>query len=225
MAVVLFDIDGTLIRTGGAGSRAMNRAFHDLFGIASAFDGIPMAGRTDRWIIDAAVAQAGLSLDNGHADRFRDRYFSRLAEALPEPGPDKGILPGVQALLDAVAMRADVFPALLTGNCESGARIKLEYFDLWRYFPCGAYGDDTHDRNALFEVAMRRVAACGGPKPPPREVIVVGDTEHDIACAKAAGARSVGVATGTYNADRLRASGADVVVDTLDDVGGFMALL
>ena len=225
MSIVLFDIDGTLIRTGRAGSRAMNRAFEDLFGIAGAFDDIPMAGRTDKGILDDGAARAGVDLGGGNFQRFRARYFERLIEALPEPSPDKGVLPGVQPLLEALAMRADVFPALLTGNCEEGARIKLEHFNLWRFFRCGAFGDDVADRNDLFAVAMARALACGAPRVHSRDVLVVGDTVLDVACAKAAGARSVAVATGPSGVDALQAAGADVVVEDLSDTAAFLRLL
>ena len=116
----------------------MNRAFQDVFGIRSAFDGVPMAGRTDKWILDAAAARAGIALLDGNAGRFRDRYFSRLVEALSESCQPKGVLPGVQNLLAALAMREDVFPALLTGNCEkaqkSSSNISI----------CGSSSDAAH---------------------------------------------------------------------------------
>lgn len=224
MIIVLFDIDGTLIRTGRAGNRAMSRAFEDVFGIAGAFDGVPMAGRTDKGILDDGASRAGVDLTGGNLERFRSRYFARLAETLPEPGPQKGILPGVLPLLEAIAMRADLFPALLTGNCEEGARLKLQHFDLWRFFPCGAFGDDLADRNALFPVAMERALACGAPQVPTRDVFVIGDTVRDVECAQAAGARSIAVATGLSDAQTLRAAGADVVMDDMSDTDRLLRL-
>lgn len=225
MTIVLFDIDGTLIRTGRAGSRAMNLAFEDLFGIPGAFDRIPMAGRTDRGILEEGASRAGVDLSNGNLLRFRERYFARLLEALPQPAAAKGILPGVEALLTTLVIRGDVFPALLTGNCEEGARIKLQYFDLWKYFRCGAFGDDVTDRNRLFAVAMERAAACGAPAVDPRDVFVVGDTALDVACARAAGARAIAVATGPSDAETLRAAGADVVLDDLSDTAAVLRWL
>ena len=115
------------------------------------------------------------------------------------------MLPGVRRLLETLDTRDDVFPALLTGNCEEGARIKLQHFDLWKFFRCGAYGDDVTDRNHLFD--DRRCSAreaCGAPRVQPSDVVVVGDTVLDVACAKAAGARSVAVATGPCDVDTLR---------------------
>jgi phosphoglycolate phosphatase len=235
VTTLLFDIDGTLIRTGRAGSRAMNRAFEELFGISRAFDGTHMAGRTDMWILEDAATRAGLNLNAASRQQFRERYLECLVDALPEapPAPStaegmKGVLPGVRSLLDVLTsppLRDTIFLALLTGNSEDGARLKLEHFDLWRYFRCGAYGDDVHDRNELFDVAMRRVRACGGPASHPRDVIVVGDTTFDVACAAAAGARSIAVATGPSDADTLKKSGADVVFEDLSDTAAFVRLL
>ena len=236
MTIVLFDIDGTLIRTGRAGSRAMNLAFEDLFGVTGAFDDIQMAGRTDKGILEEGARRAGVDLSNGNFDRFRERYFVRLRELLPQPvrsthgnrsthARGKGVLPGVEPLLNAIATRTELFPALLTGNCEQGARIKLEYFDLWKFFRCGAFGDDVTDRNHLFDVALTRAWACGAPVVEPRDVLVVGDTVLDIACARAAGARSVGVATGPADVATLRAAGADVAFEDLSDTATILRLL
>ena len=225
MTIVLLDIDGTLIRTGRAGSRAMSRAFEDLFGIAGAFDGIEMAGRTDKWILDDAASRAGVDLSGGNYDRFRDRYVSRLMETLREPSPGKGVLPGVRRLLGMLDTRDNVFSALLTGNCEDGARIKLQHFDIWKFFRCGAYGDDVIDRNQLFDIAVRRAEACGAPRVQAADVVVVGDTVLDVACAKAAGARSVAVATGPCDVETLRKSGADIVVKDLNDTDGLFRLI
>lgn len=203
----------------------MSRAFEDLFGIPGAFDGIPMAGRTDKGILEEGASRAGVDLSGSTYQRFRDQYFARLREALPEPGARKGILPGVENLLGAIAARAEVFPALLTGNSEEGARIKLQHFDLWKFFRCGAYGDTVVDRNDLFGVAIERALACGAPAVDPRNVVIVGDTILDVACAKAAGARSVAVATGPSDVATLRAAGADVAVEDLTDIDGFLKLL
>jgi phosphoglycolate phosphatase-like HAD superfamily hydrolase len=203
----------------------MNRAFDDLFGIPDAFDGIQMAGRTDRWILDAAAARAGVDVSGDTFGRFQDRYFARLIEALREPGPDVRVLPGVQTLLETIHARGDVFPGLLTGNCEEGARIKLEHFGLWKFFRCGAYGDDVTDRNDLFAAAVRRAEACGAPRVRHADVIVVGDTVLDVACAQAAGARSVAVATGPYDAATLRHGGAHLVMDDLSDTAAFLRFL
>lgn len=219
--LVLFDIDGTLVLTGGAGLRAMTRACEDIVGHADALDGIPVSGRTDWIILQDTVTRLGRELDRSLFDRLRERYVAYLREEIRHPGTGyNGALPGVSDLLEALHPRDDVHLGLLTGNFVEGARIKLERFGLWRYFRCGAFGDDAPDRNALVPVAVDRAAACGIPSLPASDVIVVGDTPHDVACAKAAGATAVGVATGGYTAGELRACGADIVFESLRDTPG-----
>jgi len=219
--VLLFDIDGTLVLTGGAGGRAMTRAFEDLYGIPNGFEGIPFNGRTDSWIVSRAAAAH--AIDDAALARFKPRYLDYLAEELHRPGPRKGVMPGINPLLDALAQRDDVFVALLTGNYELGARLKLEHFDLWRYFACGAFGDTTHDRNGLLSEALARVAACGGPQAAPADAVIIGDTPLDVAVAVTGGARSIAVATGSHTTDELRASGADVVFQDLSNLEAVLA--
>jgi len=223
--IILFDIDGTLVVTGGAGVRAMRRAFHEVFQIDDAFEGIPMPGRTDLSIVGDALARAGLANENGHIVRFCESYFHCLTDELDQPHPLKLVLPGVRELLDALDQRDDVFLALLTGNFATSARLKLESFDLWRYFACGAFGGDAEDRTHLFPVALARAQAQGAPALPSDQVIVVGDTPLDVACAAAAGARAVAVATGPVDAATLRECGADVVFEDLRDTGAVLRLL
>lgn len=224
--LVLFDIDGTLVLTGAAGLRAMNKAVEDVLGHADALDGIPVAGRTDRIILSDALARAGRSMDEDLLGTLRDAYVSHLRREIELPGRGtKGVMPGVRDLLDALAGRDDVFLGLLTGNFAAGAEIKLEYFDLWRYFRCGAYGDDAADRNALVPFAVERARGCGLPDIGPEHILVVGDTPHDVACARAAGAVPVAVATGTFSVDDLRGTGAAVVFEDLGDTGAFLGLL
>ena len=195
----------------------MSLAFEDVFGIANAFDGLALSGRTDAWLVATAATAHGLVLDAPARARFESSYLTHLAREIDHPGSRKGIMPGVVALLDVLTARADAHLALLTGNYEAGARIKLEYFDLWRYFRCGAFGDTVFDRNHLFPDAMSRVRACGFPVASASQVVVIGDTPLDVACAAANGARSIAVATGSYPVADLRAAGADVVFETLAD--------
>jgi phosphoglycolate phosphatase len=221
--VLLFDIDGTLVLTGGAGQRAMARAFEDIFSIPNAFQHIGMPGRTDAWILSDAVTAHGVPSAGGDLVRFRDVYLEHLRYEIEQPGARKGVMPGVRPLLDRLSGRDDVYLALLTGNYEDAARIKLEFFDLWRYFQCGAFGDDAPDRNGLLPKALAAILACGGPAVAAGEVVVVGDTPLDVACAAASGARSLAVATGGYDADALRAAGADVVFEDLSDTDAVVA--
>ena len=159
-----------------------------------------------------------MPFDTEILERFHDAYIAHLLQEIHKPGPRKGVLPGVRPVLDALAAHAGAHVALLTGNFERGARIKLEYFDLWRYFESGAFGDRAQDRNSLLPAAIARVEASGGPSVRPSEVVVVGDTPLDVAVALAAGARSLAVATGGYDVEALRASGADLVLEDLSDV-------
>jgi phosphoglycolate phosphatase-like HAD superfamily hydrolase len=219
--VLLFDIDGTLVLTGGAGGRAMTRAFEELYGVGNAFEGVPFNGRTDAWILSRAAAAHGI--DDEAIARFKPLYLDYLAEELHRPGPRKGVMPGVGPLLDELSRRDDVYLALLTGNFERGACLKLEYFDLWRYFTCGAFGDTTHDRNGLLAQALARIEVCGGPQIAPADVVIIGDTPLDVGVAIAGGARSMAVATGSHTTDELRASGADVVFQDLTDLEAVLA--
>ena len=235
--LVLFDIDGTLVLTGGAGIRAMNRACEELVGHPHALAGIPVAGRTDRIILTDVLARAGHALDDGLLERLRDRYISHLREEIERPGRTqsfeslgarggvKAVMPGIRELLDVLERRDDVFLGLLTGNFQAGARIKLEHFDLWRYFRCGAYGDDAADRNELVPFALERARRCGLPDLAPEHILVVGDTPHDVACARAVGATPVGVATGGFTVEQLRESGADIVFQDLSRTNEFVKLL
>ena len=224
--LILFDIDGTLVLTGGAGGRAMTLAFEQIFAIPNAFQGMNMAGRTDAWILNDAAAAHDIPQDSPDLARFREAYLRHLAIELEKPGvARKGLMPGVRELLDALAPRDDVYLALLTGNYEAGARLKLEYFDLWRYFPCGAFGDDAPHRNVLVPKALTRVEACGGLTFSAADAVVIGDTPLDVGCAACAGARSLAVATGSHSVDELRAAGADVVLQDLADTAEVLCVI
>jgi phosphoglycolate phosphatase-like HAD superfamily hydrolase len=235
--LVLFDIDGTLVLTGGAGIRAMNRACEALLGHRDGLAGIPVAGRTDRSILMDVVSRAGHTLDEGLLGELREKYIGYLREEIEQPGRPqmaeslgsrgnvKAVMPGIRELLEALHARDDLFVGLLTGNFEAGARIKLEHFDLWKYFRCGAFGDDSADRNALVPFAVERARRCGLPDIAARHILVVGDTPHDVACAVAVGAVPIGVATGGYTSDRLRESGADIVFEDLSTTEEFLKLL
>lgn len=224
--LVLFDIDGTLVLTGGAGVRAMNRACEEIIGRGDALKGIPVAGRTDWIILHDALSAGGMKLDEGLFAALRDRYVTHLRDEIQQRGTGtKAVMPGIRELLDALDARPDAALGLLTGNFVEGARIKLEHFDLWRYFRCGAFGDDASDRNALVPIALTRARECGVANLTAAHALVVGDTPHDIACARAVGATPVGVATGSYSVDQLRASGADIVFADLSDTKKFLALL
>ena len=142
--LVLFDIDGTLVLTGGAGIRAMNRACEELVGHTNALEGIPVAGRTDRIILTDVAARAGHALDDGLLDQLRDRYITHLRDEIEKPGRlqsfeslgsrsgIKAVMPGIRELLDTLARRDDVVLGLLTGNFQDGARLYAAAGSTWR---------------------------------------------------------------------------------------------
>jgi len=206
----------------------MARAFEELFAVPDAFRGIPMPGRTDAWILTDAAAVHGIPADSPDLRRFPDVYLRYLHLELDGPSPRGArseVMPGVRVLLETLSRTPGVFLALLTGNYEAAAHAKLEHFDLWHFFACGAFGDNAPDRNGLLPRAIDRVSACGGPRVTPTDVVVIGDTPLDVACAAAGGARSIAVATGRHSSDELRASGADVVFEDLSDLGAVLRAL
>lgn len=212
--LVLFDIDGTLIRTAGAGVRGLNDAFERLHGRRGALQGVPVSGRTDRAILSEVFSRWNEELTDAVVAPLRDCYFEALERELQAAaGPGFGVLPGVHEALDALERDPAFALGLLTGNFERGAAIKLAHFDLWRRFRFGAFGDEHTDRRALVPVAVERARAVGIDA---SHVVVIGDTPLDVDCAHAHGARAVAVATGEYSLDDLAATGADIVVDTLE---------
>ena len=224
--LVLFDIDGTLVLTGGAGIRALNLAGHAVLGVENMIDGIQVAGRTDWIILHDAVNRQGRLLDDELFGCLRTEYLIRLRDQILLPGRGlKAVMPGVEALLTALSARDDVFLGLLTGNFQESARIKLEHFDLWRYFKCGAFGDDAPDRNALVPFALERARDGGLGNARYEDVLVIGDTPHDVACAHAVGASAIAVATGSYTVEQLRHSGAPVVLQDLSDTETLVGLI
>lgn len=204
---LLFDIDLTLLRTGGAGPAALTRAFEDLTGVPDALDEIEFMGRTDRWIVEAAAQRAGIPAP----EAFAERYLATLAEALDrEPA---AALPGVPELLATLAVRDDTVLALGTGNLRDAAFIKLRSVGLHPYFEHGGFGDRHEDRASMLREAMD---AVGWEQP--HRLVVIGDSLHDVQGALAVGARAVAVATGWVSAADLHAAGADVVLRDLSDM-------
>jgi phosphoglycolate phosphatase-like HAD superfamily hydrolase len=193
----------------------MSYAAEHVFGKSTT---LSLNGRTDGWIIAQYAAGHALAGDPDALARFRLAYLDRLGSEIQQPGPRKGVMPGVRRLLDVLSMQDDVVLGLLTGNLEPGARLKLEHFDLWKYFSTGAFGGETADRTSLLGVAIERVAEVHGTRFDPSAVVIVGDTPFDVAVARAGGARSVAVATGSHDAGTLTASGADVVLEDLSDL-------
>jgi phosphoglycolate phosphatase-like HAD superfamily hydrolase len=222
-ALVLFDIDGTLLLSGGAGVRAMTLAFEQVFGVADAFNGIPVAGYTDTFLVSRALARANLPDTAEAHTSFRTAYLELLPGEILKPGTGrKGLMPGVRELLDQLSADPMMHSALLTGNYKAAAHMKLAHFGVGEYFSWGAFGEDSPHRAELAHVALRRAEERTVPQVARDNTVVIGDTPHDVACARAIGARVIAVATGGSSIDELRESGADTVVATLADTADVM---
>jgi len=209
--IVLFDIDETLIDSGRAGTRALNRAFFHIFNVKDAFKGIKMAGMTDTQIIKEGLRTNSLPCMNGEIEMVKKKYLEFLAIEINNPW--RHIKPGVMEFLETLK-RDGIAIGLLTGNLQEGAMIKLKPFGLDGYFLTGAFGSDHEERDRLLPIALKRFSALGINVLPER-CIIIGDTPRDVRCAKIHGARSIGVATGPYNPDVLLNTGADLVVNSL----------
>jgi len=225
-SLILFDIDGTLLLSGRAGLRAMTRAFQQTFGITDAFKGENFGGRTDSYLVSKALQSAGLPDTPEQHERFRHSYIPLLAEEIEQPGTGhKGLMPGARELLEALHEYDDLHLALLTGNYRDAAEIKLSHFEIWDFFEWGAFSDDAADRNQLVPIACQRAETYDIPAEAIQRVIVIGDTPHDIECARVAGAKSIAVATGGFTVDQLREFGADAVLPNLADTEAVLKLL
>ncbi len=225
-ALILFDIDGTLLLSGRAGMRAMTRAFATTFGITDAFAGESFGGRTDSYLVSKALRASGVPDTPEEHERFRQNYIPLLAEEIEQPGiGHKGLMPGARELLEALDDHDHLHLALLTGNYREAAEIKLQHFELWDFFEWGAFSDDAADRNALVPIARRRAETYDIPGEAIGRVIVIGDTPHDIECARVSGARSIAVATGGFTVQQLRDAGADEVLQDLSETRKVIELL
>ncbi len=211
--LVLFDIDGTLIDPGRVGRRSVTKAFCELFSIKDAFSGIKMAGKTDTQIIKEALSAHGLSSRDGVIPNILSRYVNILEKGINTS--QTSIKPGVVELLNYLEASKGFHLGLLTGNIEKGGRIKLNAFDLNRYFPFGAFGDDNEDRNKLLPIAVEKFRKMTDIKISFSDCIVIGDTPKDVRCSSPLGAISVAVATGPYSYDTLLETGADYVLRDL----------
>jgi phosphoglycolate phosphatase len=213
--LILWDIDSTLINSGAAGQHALIRATKERFG-SDDLAGVEIAGRTDRAIARQILTKYQAPISETEIDSFLDRYVALLPEELPRR--NGRVLPGVRELLEYLAGQPDKIMGLLTGNLQSGAKLKLSHYHLWEFFPFGAFADDHHDRNALGPCAVRRAATHAGFEFRPEQVDVVGDTGHDIACGKAFGGRTIAVATGSWSRERLAEFEPDFLFDDLANV-------
>ncbi|HEY2799138.1 MAG TPA: HAD family hydrolase [Chthoniobacterales bacterium] len=214
--LLLFDIDGTLIDSGGAGVAALKDVLWEQFGITDGLGGVEIAGRTDTGIVHQILQKQNISLTNERVAAFLDLYAGFLGRELPRrPGR---LLPGVGALLPRLQGRPQNVLALLTGNIRRGAELKLSHYGIWDFFEFGAFADDHHDRNELGFFAQRRAREKHAIDFLAEEIDVIGDTPHDIACGKAIGARTIAVATGSFSREQLAAHDPDRIMDDFSEV-------
>ncbi len=218
MKLVLFDLDGTLLWTNGAGRRAIHRALVEVLGSAGPIDGFRFDGRTDGEIVARLAEGAGLDASERVVDTVLARYVTLLEDELAKPTQRTTIYPGVSDLLAALEQRTDCVLGLLTGNVRPGARLKLASggLDIAR-FRIGAFGSDSAHRPDLPAVAQRRAREVLGLELGGRDVVIVGDTPADVTCGQGIGARAIGVATGSFAVDALMAAGADAAFETLEE--------
>ncbi|NOX36908.1 MAG: HAD hydrolase-like protein [Calditrichaeota bacterium] len=217
--LLLFDIDGTLILTGGRAGRLMLRCVEQEVNQRLVYSVRDFVGFTDRYIIRNLLLRAGVSEDQVEAaiDRVIACYLDQLAGKLAAPNAIR-VLPGVRELLDRLSRNGQYALGLVTGNVKEGARIKLSPVGLFKYFPVGAFGDDAMERSLLPPIAISRAEAHFGTQFRPENIWIIGDSPNDVRCAKANGLRSLAVASGVIPADELAAMQPDALLTDLSCV-------
>ncbi len=218
--LVLFDIDGTILLSPGAGRRAVVRALGEEVDDSSGFDAVRFDGKTDPEIVVELLRTAGQEepRDSKRVLALCRRYVAYLAEELARPETRTTLMPGIPDLLARLEAEGDLLLGLLTGNVADGAALKLRAagIDPGR-FPVGAYGSDAGFRVELPAIAARRATSWFGRAPAGAEVVIIGDTPADIACGEGIGARALAVATGAYSVDELAACRPHAAFDDLTD--------
>jgi len=221
--LLLFDIDGTLITSGGAGENALRDSLKEGFGVDDDLKGVNFAGATDSNISRAILENNGIAATPENIAILLDGYLHFLRQRLPRH--QGRVLPGIINLLDRLKGHECCVLALLTGNLVRGAEIKLGHFGVWDYFEFGAFADDHHDRNELGKFARARALEKQGEEFPPERIFVIGDTPRDIACGRAIGAKTVAIATGMYSRAELAEHQPDFLFDDFSDTEAVMAAL
>jgi phosphoglycolate phosphatase len=221
--LLLFDIDGTLVNTGGVGVMSLRNLVQRRFGVADDLHDIEIAGKTDRAIIRDILRKYDTPATEENISEFAEIYIDDLRKELPNCRGH--VLSGIGELLQRLQSSPHIVLALLTGNLRRGAQLKLEHYGLWHFFEFGAFADDHHDRNELGAFAHRRAREKHGHDFDSADVDVIGDTGHDIACGKTFGARTIAVASGSWSRERLQACAPDFLFDDFADVDTVIATL
>jgi phosphoglycolate phosphatase-like HAD superfamily hydrolase len=219
--LILWDIDGTLIVSQGAGVRAMEKGLAKRFGVKVDLGSIHWAGRTDSWITGEVFRRVGLPDTPQNSHDYLEAYLELLPQELAT-GPQGRVLPGVLELLETLHRRTDIAQGLLTGNLKRGAEFKLTHYKVWHYFEFGAFADDSSRRNDLGPHALRRAKERHAVDFEPDATFIIGDTPHDIECGKVIGARTIAVATGGFSVSELAAHQPTAVFADFADTAAFL---
>jgi phosphoglycolate phosphatase-like HAD superfamily hydrolase len=222
MHVCLFDIDGTLILTGGAGKAALEAAVTSAFAVEPRTETIELSGRTDRAIVQDLLRVHGIEETTAARERLLNAYLAHLPECLLRL--QGRVLPGIAAFLDDLSERDNVAVGLLTGNVRAGARLKLGHYQLLHHFGFGGFGDHHHDRNDVAREALAEVRQRFDGTVSLDHIWVIGDTPHDVTCARAIGVRAAAVATGWHTLEELAACKPDVALADLSNVQPLLSL-
>jgi phosphoglycolate phosphatase-like HAD superfamily hydrolase len=220
MLLLLFDIDGTLLSANGAGRTAVQSAISAVTGQSATTEGVPFSGRTDPDIFRDVLTTNGLSSAPDLLNTVMEAYAENARALLGSADVDR--LAGTDALLSAIADHPDMHLGLVTGNIESIAYHKLQMAGLANHFSVGAFGSDHRERAKLPGLAVRRATAHTGHSFSMNNTLVIGDTRHDIECARAAGTRSMAVATGRFSRSELASHDPDLLFDNLENYAGVM---
>ena len=224
--LLLFDIDGTLLDTGGAGGAALLDSAEEIFNVKrEALPPLDLAGATDLGVLRKLFSDAQVAMEPDSVSIFRETYLGFLQARLNAVNFPGRLLPGVAGAIERLARDERFVLGLLTGNFRRGAEIKLDRFQMRKPFIDGAFGDDAEDRNHLGPIALARLSAARNHQFLPQEVIVIGDTPKDVACAHAFGARCVAVATGKFSLSALQEHASWQVLEDLSDTDQFIELL
>ncbi len=221
--LLLWDIDGTLLKSGGTGMRALQTAFNQEFVDNVSLTGIDFSGRTDRWIMRRIFEKFTLEPSEQNFSRLKAAYLKLLPAELKK-GPVT-VLPGAREILEQAPAHPSVAHGLLTGNLLEGARHKLSHAGLWQYFPFGGFADDAELRNEISPHALRRGREHHGVNFQPDRVWVIGDTPHDIECGRVIGANTLAVATGRDSLAELVSCHPTAAMADLSDTARFWALV
>lgn len=223
--ILLFDIDGTLLLTGGVGKIAFEQAFEELFQIPNAWGNVIPDGKTDPLIIEEIAAQTlKRKLKTKEHEILCERYTAYFRREIKN-APNFRLMPGVSTLLETLSKRSDVLLGIATGNLEEAGWLKLERGRIRHYFQFGGFGSDSHVRAEIIKKALERAEKTLKTAVPRESVFVIGDTEHDIRAAQKLGLQSIGVATGNFDRNDLHSSKPTHLLENLTDLDRFLGLI